>query len=57
MPVMLDIPSRNTAYPSPVLAKLPEAHAISDPIVNVMPIIPLLPPPPAPAWQAPASPR
>nr|YP_009589664.1 photosystem II protein K [Selaginella remotifolia]QBL76247.1 photosystem II protein K [Selaginella remotifolia] len=55
---MLDIPPGNAApYSITALAKSPEAYAFSDPIVDVMPIIPLLPPLPASAWQAPASPR
>nr|YP_009555767.1 photosystem II subunit K [Selaginella lepidophylla]AZU95884.1 photosystem II subunit K [Selaginella lepidophylla] len=47
----------NTAYSSTVLAKSPEVYAISDPAVDVTPIIPLLSPLPASVRQAPASPR
>nr|QYB22059.1 photosystem II protein K [Phyllocladus trichomanoides]BBF91073.1 photosystem II protein K [Phyllocladus aspleniifolius] len=37
---------------NPFFAKLPEAYAISDPIVNVMPVIPVLFFLLAFAWQA-----
>nr|WIA68154.1 photosystem II protein K [Pellia epiphylla]WIA68240.1 photosystem II protein K [Pellia epiphylla]WIA68326.1 photosystem II protein K [Pellia epiphylla] len=39
-------------FHSDILAKLPEAYAISDPIVDVMPIIPLFPSLPASVRQA-----
>nr|YP_009589738.1 photosystem II protein K [Selaginella sanguinolenta]QBL76320.1 photosystem II protein K [Selaginella sanguinolenta] len=54
---MLNTRIGNIAYSSTVLAKSPEAYAISDPIVDVMPIIPLPPFLPASARQAPVSPR
>nr|YP_009240179.1 photosystem II protein K [Sciadopitys verticillata]AMO00744.1 photosystem II protein K [Sciadopitys verticillata]BAK86727.1 photosystem II protein K [Sciadopitys verticillata]BAW34598.1 photosystem II protein K [Sciadopitys verticillata]BCK60767.1 photosystem II protein K [Sciadopitys verticillata] len=54
MSVMLKICLGNAAFhlTNPFFAKLPEAYAISDPIVDVMPIIPLLFFLLAFAWQA-----
>nr|YP_009582611.1 photosystem II protein K [Selaginella lyallii]QBL02107.1 photosystem II protein K [Selaginella lyallii] len=57
MLVMLDIRSENIVHSSTFLAKLPEAYAILDPIVDVMPIIPLLLFLSAPVWQASVSSR
>nr|QYB21648.1 photosystem II protein K [Lagarostrobos franklinii]BBF90825.1 photosystem II protein K [Lagarostrobos franklinii] len=54
MPVMLNIFLDDAAFylNNPFFAKLPEAYAISDPIVNVMPVIPVLFFLLAFAWQA-----
>nr|UFP91612.1 photosystem II protein K [Selaginella erythropus] len=53
---MLDIYPGNVAS-STILAESPEAYAISDPTVDVMPITPLLSFLLAPVWQAPVSSR
>jgi hypothetical protein len=55
-PVTLDIYPGNFA-PSTMSAKSPEAYATSDPTVDVMPIIPLLPSLLAPVRQAPVGSR
>nr|YP_009561329.1 photosystem II protein K [Selaginella vardei]QAR48749.1 photosystem II protein K [Selaginella vardei] len=47
----------NTAYSNAVSAKSPEVYAISDPVVDVTPIIPLPSLLPASVRQAPVSPR
>nr|YP_009578173.1 photosystem II protein K [Taxus phytonii]QBK32873.1 photosystem II protein K [Taxus phytonii]QBK33201.1 photosystem II protein K [Taxus phytonii]QBK35251.1 photosystem II protein K [Taxus phytonii] len=53
MPVILNLNiCLDDAVNNPFLAKLPEAYAISDPIVDIMPIIPLFFFLLAFAWQA-----
>nr|YP_009722002.1 photosystem II protein K [Araucaria araucana]ATL58871.1 photosystem II protein K [Araucaria araucana] len=54
MPVMLNICLDGAAFHlnTPLLAKLPEAYAIFDPIVDVMPVIPVFFFLLAFAWQA-----
>nr|YP_009727652.1 photosystem II protein K [Dacrydium elatum]QHX99730.1 photosystem II protein K [Dacrydium elatum] len=54
MPVILNIllDDATLYFNNPFFAKLPEAYAISDPIVNVMPVIPVLFFLLAFAWQA-----
>nr|YP_009555620.1 photosystem II subunit K [Isoetes piedmontana]AZU95665.1 photosystem II subunit K [Isoetes piedmontana] len=53
MLVMFDTYPGNTTFLSgTVLAKSPEAYAIFDPIVDIMPIIPLFLFPLAFVWQA-----
>nr|YP_009589371.1 photosystem II protein K [Selaginella bisulcata]YP_009589415.1 photosystem II protein K [Selaginella bisulcata]YP_009589591.1 photosystem II protein K [Selaginella pennata]YP_009589638.1 photosystem II protein K [Selaginella pennata]QBL75954.1 photosystem II protein K [Selaginella bisulcata]QBL75998.1 photosystem II protein K [Selaginella bisulcata]QBL76174.1 photosystem II protein K [Selaginella pennata]QBL76221.1 photosystem II protein K [Selaginella pennata] len=54
---MLDIYPGNVAPSTSISAKSPEAYATSDPTVDVMPIIPLLPSLLAPVRQAPVGSR